>query len=394
MRSGVRAVSFARMILLLMGALLAAASPAVAHNLSYALATLSFPAPGQVRIEIRAHIPALIMGGPQGTLGDQTLLQFMALSDEALAAREQVATANFLSELSLRADGRLVDDIAVAYPEAVDLRADAMTPKSSPRASAPIVLTAALPSGARSVDLALPTELGPSVLVARYADSRTTTEALPDGQRTRPIRLSGPNALRDAAQAFAEFVASGFRHILPGGLDHILFIVALAVAAPRLGVLVRIATVFTLAHSLTLGLGALRIVEVPAGFVEPAISLSIAAVGVLTILNPQAAVRRERLAIIFGFGLLHGLGFAGALREAGLPRGLEAAALAGFNVGIEFGQLAVIAGALAAFGWWRDKPFYRPRIAIPLSALVVVAGSIWTIQRIVDAVEPGRLAGF
>ena len=111
-------------------------------------------------------------------------------------------------------------------------------------------------------------------------------------------------------------------------------------------------------------------------------------------MSPQAALRRERLAVIFAFGLLHGLGFAGGLHESGLPRGLEAVALAGFNIGIELGQLVVIAVVLAGFGWWRDRPFYRSRIAVPISAVVALAGTIWTVQRIIVALEPARAGGF
>lgn len=380
------------------GALFAAicvmGTSAASHDLTYALANVSFPTPQQVRIEIRAHIPALILGRVQGPLADTSLSTFMSLDDAALRRREAIATANFLSELSLRADGRLLDAIAVQYPDPASLRADAMAPKSTPRPSQPVILTATLPAGTRAIDLALPQDLGPAVLVASYDDGRTATEPLPDGERSRPIRLGGPSPLADGWRAFTDFVADGFRHILPGGYDHVLFIVALAVAAPRLGALVKLATVFTVAHSVTLALGVFRLVELPTTIVEPAIAVSIVAVAAFTLVSPQAAGRPERLAIIFAFGLLHGLGFAGALRETGLPRGLEAVALAGFNIGIELGQLLVIGVTLACIGWWRDRPVYRPRIAMPVSAAIALAGSIWTVQRIADALGVGRTAGF
>lgn len=381
---------------LALGAWMAAAatSPSVAHNLAYALVDVGFPAADQVRIEIRTHVPALIMGAPPTALGDAALPAFMALTDAQLRERENAAAANFLSETSLRADGRLIDAVTMRFPPPAELRADAMVSRSSPRPSQPVVLTAMLAKGTRQVDVALPTDLGPAVLVARYPDGQVVTEALSDGSRSRAIRPSGPDPVGDAVSAFAAFVMSGFRHILPAGYDHVLFIAALAVAAPRLGALVRLATAFTLAHSITLALGALRVVEVPSALVEPAISMSIAAVGVLTLMSPQSAMRRERLAVIFAFGLLHGLGFAGALRETGLPRGLEAVALGGFNIGIELGQLAVIAAVLAGVGWWRDRPFYRSRIALPVSAAVALVGMIWTVHRIFIALEPVRAGGF
>ncbi len=336
------------------------ATPAGAHNLAYALVDLSFPTPSSVRIEVRTHVPALVVGSPPGALADDALRRFMALSDPELARRQALAQAAFLGSLSLRADGELLDRIVVSWPAATTLRRDAMTTSATPRPSAPLVLTAALPEGVRSVDVALPPALGPAVLVTRYPGATAAAQPLSDGERTHPIRIDGPSPWRDGLEAFADFVRSGFQHIVPLGFDHILFVVALAVAAPRLGALVKLATVFTLAHSVTLSLGALQVVTAPAWLVEPAICLSIAAVGVLTILSPQAAARPERLGLIFLFGLLHGLGFAEALRQTGLPRGLEAAALIGFNLGIELGQIAVIAATLAVVGWWRKAPCIGP----------------------------------
>lgn len=378
----------------LFGAICALATSASAHDLSFALANVSFPKSQQVRIEIRAHIPALILGRAQGPLAEASLSTFMALDEAALRRREAIATANFLSELSLRADGRLVDAIVVHYPDLAALRADATAQTSTPRPSQPVILTATLPPGTRAIDLALPQDLGPAVVVVSYGDGRTATEPLPDGARSRPIRLGGPSPFADGWRTFTDFVADGFRHILPQGYDHVLFIVALAVAAPRLGALVKLATVFTAAHSITLALGVFRLVELQSTIVEPAIALSIVAVAAFTLLIPEAARRPERLVIIFAFGLLHGLGFAGALRETGLPRGLEAVALAGFNIGIEFGQLVVIGMTLACIGWWRDRPNYRSRVAMPVSAAIALAGSIWTVQRIADALGAGRPAGF
>ena len=395
MKALMRAImSVPRALMLGVWIVMTAASPTTAHNLAYALVDIGFPTNGQVRIEIRTHVPALIMGAPPSVLGDTALPRFMALTDAEIGTRQEIAAANFLGELSLRADGRLIDAVAMAFPRPAELRADALAPRSNPRPSQPVILTAVLPPGTRQVDLALPTDLGPAVLVARYADGQVITEALSDGARSRAIRPAGPDSLSDAVSGFLAFAKNGFLHILPAGFDHVLFIVALAVAAPQLRALVKMATVFTLAHSITLVLGALRMVEVPPGVVEPAISLSIAAVAVLTLMSPQAALRRERLAVIFAFGLLHGLGFAGGLHESGLPRGLEAVALAGFNIGIELGQLVVIAVVLAGFGWWRDRPFYRSRIAVPISAVVALAGTIWTVQRIIVALEPARAGGF
>ena len=130
-------------------------------------------------------------------------------------------------------------------------------------------------------------------------------------------------------------------HILPYGLDHVLFVAGLALLSPRLGPLLAQVTAFTLAHTLTLVLASYGVVSLPSRVVEPLIALSIAYVGVENVLSPR--LRASRLVLVFAFGLLHGLGFAGVLSEMGLPDRHRLIALLAFNVGVELGQLAVIA---------------------------------------------------
>jgi hypothetical protein len=89
--------------------------------------------------------------------------------------------------------------------------------------------------------------------------------------------------------------------------------------------------------------------------------------------------------VVFGFGLLHGLGFAGVLHEIGLPRADYVTGLVAFNLGVEFGQLAVIALAFAATGlWFRTQPWYRARIVMPASLLIAIVGLYWTVERVLE----------
>ena len=380
---GWRALQRSIQALLALALLCFTSTPTHAHDLSYALVNVTVPADrASVRIDIRCHVPALIIGAPQGHLAPDRLAVFLALDDTQLTARQSIAGRNLMGGLSLRADDRLIDDARLAFPSAARLRADAQVPAASPKPSAPLILTAALPTSAASLDLALPAALGPAVVVVHWPDGRVATLATRDGERTRTIRLAGPDPLADALDALFRFGVLGFHHILPLGLDHIAFIAALAIAAPRLGGLIRLATVFTLAHSLTLALAALRIVEAPSALIEPAIALSIVAMAGLTAIRGPAPAGPVTTVVVFGFGLLHGLGFAGALGQIGLPRGQEALALIGFNLGVEAGQIAVILIVLALVAAWRNKPFYGARIAQPASALIAVAGLIWTVQRI------------
>jgi len=138
MKALMRAImSVPRALMLGVWIVMTAASPTTAHNLAYALVDIGFPTNGQVRIEIRTHVPALIMSAPPSVLGDTALPRFMALTDAEIGTRQEIAAANFLGELSLRADGRLIDAVAMAFPRPAELRADALAPRSSPRCLVP-----------------------------------------------------------------------------------------------------------------------------------------------------------------------------------------------------------------------------------------------------------------
>lgn len=136
---------------------------------------------------------------------------------------------------------------------------------------------------------------------------------------------------------------------------------------------------FTLAHTITLGLAAAGKVSIPGEIVEPIIALSIAVIALENIFHPRFT--KWRLLIIFGLGLIHGLGFAGAFGDLGLSTSLFVVTLVGFNVGVEFGQLAIVALAILLTFWIKDAP-YRKFVVIPVSILISLAGIYWTIERI------------
>ena len=164
---------------------------------------------------------------------------------------------------------------------------------------------------------------------------------------------------------------------------HVLFVLGLFLLSPRLRPLLWQVTAFTVAHSITLALSLYGVVSLPASIVEPLIALSIAFVAVENICSTR--LRAWRVGVVFLFGLVHGMGFAGALKDAGLPRGRYALALVGFNVGVELGQLTVIAAALAVVGWWRRRDWYRRVIVVPASSAIAAIAVCWTIVRIVAA---------
>ena len=141
------------------------------------------------------------------------------------------------------------------------------------------------------------------------------------------------------------------------------------------------ATAFTVAHSITLGLAMYHIITPVAAIIEPIIALSIMYVALENIFSPR--LKNSRIGIVFLFGLVHGMGFASALGELGLPQNAYLTSLVMFNVGVELGQLSVILAAFFLFGkWFGQKTYYRKAIVIPLSVLITLIAAYWTVQRI------------
>lgn len=179
---------------------------------------------------------------------------------------------------------------------------------------------------------------------------------------------------------FWVYLQLGFTHIIPLGLDHILFILSLFLLSPKLKTILWQATAFTVAHSITLGLAMYNVLPSPPHIVEPIIALSIAFVAIENIISDK--LRPSRIIIVFAFGLIHGLGFAGVLKDLGLPAREYMNALISFNLGVELGQVSIILAAWFLFAkWFNQKPWYRQRIVNPLSALIAIIALYWTIER-------------
>jgi len=183
--------------------------------------------------------------------------------------------------------------------------------------------------------------------------------------------------------AFIEF---GFRHIIPDGLDHVLFVIALYLNARGWGALFLQVTVFTLAHTLSLLLASTGVVSAPGEIVEPLIALSIAVLALEAVFLKGPAL--WRLPVIFAFGLLHGLGF-GSLMAPALQSADLSAGLVGITVGVELGHLAVLVatGIVAAAVQFALKAanrsnLYRPAFVIPVAGVIALVGVYWTLQRV------------
>ena len=219
-------------------------------------------------------------------------------------------------------------------------------------------------------------------MTIRHAGSGTAaTQWLEGNERSVPValltRMTAVNRLATARR----YLTLGFTHIVPHGLDHMLFVLGIYLLSGRARSVLWQVSAFTIAHSITLGLSMYGVIAVPPRVVEPLIALSIAYVAIENVF--LAELRSWRIALVFAFGLLHGMGFAGALKELGLPRSEFVTALLTFNLGVEAGQLTVIAAAFLLVGWsWQNRAWYRGRVVVPASLAIACTAVYWTIQRL------------
>lgn len=177
------------------------------------------------------------------------------------------------------------------------------------------------------------------------------------------------------------YLQLGFTHILPLGADHILFVLGLFLLNPKLKPILWQATAFTLAHTITLGLAMYQVIKPPTYIVEPVIALSIMYVALENIFSPR--LKASRIGIVFLFGLIHGMGFASALTDLGLPKNAYFSSLLMFNFGVELGQITVILAAYFLLGQpFGKEPYYRKRIVIPISIIIALIAAYWTVERI------------
>ncbi len=244
-------------------------------------------------------------------------------------------------------------------------------------------LTGSIPPNARTMRWRYASQYGGSALRLHRAGATDVIAAwVREGEASATYPLTGDVAGATRMAITGQYLVLGFTHILPKGLDHMLFVLGLFLLSSKLVPLLWQVTAFTLAQSITLALSMYGVVALSPAIVEPLIAASIVAVAVENLLTARLHV--WRVFVVFGFGLLHGLGFAGVLTEIGLPRDEFVTALVAFNVGVEGGQLAVIAIAFLAVGYWfRQKPWYRARVVLPLSALMALTGVYWTVERLI-----------
>ena len=373
-------VSIAQRAIFLVCLIVASTVGAVAHEIRPAVVTVDISQRERYTISVSANLEALLAGigaehkDTDDAPGASQYKELRALTAEQLRQRFDAFASRWLKDLGIAFDGRqaAVAIDSVDIPLAVD--------PSLARIST-IKLSGAQPADAKIFQWTYPAKFGTNVLrVKRQGSSELETSWLKDGATSAQIPLVA-GAPRSKLANFFDYIVLGFTHILPLGADHILFVLGLFLLSPQLRPLLVQVTAFTVAHSITLALGLYGVVEVSPKIVEPLIALSIVFVAVENLMTTQLSAWRPF--VVFAFGLLHGLGFAGILQELGLPRDQYMLGLIGFNIGVEGGQLAVIGLAwMATAYWFRHQAWYRKRIVWPASAAIALMGVFWTIERI------------
>jgi hydrogenase/urease accessory protein HupE len=346
------------------------AVPLRAHEIGTTRVSVAFADDGTYQIEIVTNAAALVekleassgSSSPAETHADR-LQNLLRSFDETFRTRVNVAF-----------DGVEVQPTAAYFvTTAID------NPSAT---SATIRLSGQTPSDAKHFTWTYSWTFASYALTVRRASSESTvTEWLEGNQMSAPIALSVPSPPTDRLGIAWRYLTLGFTHIVPKGLDHVLFVLGIYLLSTRARWVLWQVSAFTVAHSITLGLSMYGILAVSPRIVEPLIALSIAYVAVENIFVSE--LKSWRVALVFAFGLLHGMGFAGVLQELGLPRSEFVTALVTFNLGVEAGQLAVIGAAFLLVGLhWSHRAWYRTRIVVPASALIACMAVYWTIARL------------
>jgi hypothetical protein len=360
-----------------LGTLTVAAEPAVAHNFAFTDVRFSLR-PDRFEVEVVCDLDALALGVPSTADSAALAAEIEGLSD---AERDELASqlADVLTRrLRVRFDG-VPSPFALSFPE----RGQARPPDALPTYYGLVArLEGRTPEGAREATF-FASRAFPVVRLAWQdrTGGRPVEEVLEPGAESRPQPVAGPAIAGSAGETARRFFGLGFTHILPKGLDHILFVVGLALLSPRLRPLLAQITAFTLAHTLTLGLSTYGVVQLPSRVVEPLIALSIVYVAVENLLTTR--LRLSRVLLVFAFGLLHGLGFAGVLGELGWPQGRRFVALLAFNGGVEAGQIAVVALALLLVSGWAKLGGERVRLVQAASIGIAAVGAYWAVSRVI-----------
>ncbi len=384
-----------------MVALLVAALTGVAfaHPTFPTVAQIRITARGEVFLSLRHDALAFALNDTSANVADPPMYELLQSSDADMTLAFTEARERFDRLFALLVDDQKVPVTIVAFPSTEAVR---QWQREFPDHRLPVKMDidaeGHLVPGTHRVQFRFPEVFGeilisvdrpgrePDILPLAAGETSPVFEVSIAAASDQPagdgsvVRTPEPESSTSTLDVFWRFMVLGFTHILPGGPDHALFVLGLFLLVPKWKTVLLQITAFTVAHTITLTLASLDVVRLPPSVVEPTIAATIAFVGIENLCT--AKVQPWRPAVAFLFGLVHGLGVATAFNEAGFPPGRLVPSLAAFTVGVEGGHIAILAAAFLALGWCRDKPWYRSRVAIPLSLGISGVALFWMVQRI------------
>ena len=367
-----------------------------AHEIRPAIIDFVYDGSGVYQLSIQHNVEALI--AEIGSEHDDTeesanakkYNELRNLDSKALNEEFEKYSDGFVKSIQLAFDDKVAElkvlDVEIPEVGDTELARDSV-----------INIAGIIPENAKNMTWKWDDKLGNAVLrVGSELNPELYSGYLTEGKTSAPIaigidcsdpeiakKVGGCASKQSKWDYFKNYIVVGFEHIIPKGLDHILFVVGLFLLSTQLRPLLIQVTSFTLAHSVTLALGIFGIItlsEKNMQWVEALIAASIVYVCIENIYLNKLS--RWRPIIIFLFGLLHGLGFASVLGDVGLDSGNFITGLVAFNIGVELGQLAVIAACFILVGFWfRNKPWYRKVITIPVSILIALIAIYWVLNR-------------
>ena len=368
-----------------------AAISASAHDLEFTYIIVVLKTDGTFQADVTCDLDALVLGVGQGADSKQVVRRLRRLPEAELARRVERVRQDLVEQVTVSFDGVAMRD-APGFPE----YGPEYGPEYVQTDNAPIPtilgLTArfmgTVPPSAKTITVRVDRRFPPVYLTilteaqdAKGARDAVEHQVLARGAVSDAIFLSpGFREPQGKLTVAWRYLRLGFWHIIPEGLDHILFVVGLFLLSAKLKPLLLQVTAFTVAHTVSLALSTYGAVRLSPSIVEPLIALSIAYVATENLFTRELTPWRP--GVVFLFGLLHGLGFAGVLGELGIPEPDVLVALLSFNVGVEAGQLAVLVLAFVTVGWFRNKLWYRARVTIPMSLIIAIIGLYWAWERL------------
>ena len=357
-----------------LAAVLAAAHPAFAHDLERTVVRLEVNADGAFVLDVANDPDWLLLRLEPFARPDSEQVQSSA---SPLTAPERDSRLTALSTIFI--------DRIVLFVNGREVRPDAAEFLAPATGDAPLAtyrLRGRFPAGARTLRWYYGLVVDPYPLSIRHSNGSTVTEWVAGDAWSTELGL-GPFEKPARWRVAWQYFQLGYVHILPRGLDHVLFVLGLFLLSASWRTILVQVSAFTLAHSITLGLTMYGVFSLPSRLVEPLIALSITYVAAENLVTER--LHAWRLALVFTFGLLHGMGFGGVLSGLGLPASEFVLALFSFNVGVEAGQLTVIGAASLCVIWFRGRPWYHQRIVVPASVAIAATGAWWALARLSGA---------